>query len=162
MAKVSIASNWTRVRKELFDSLAEEQTKRLISYAKEALQEAYQNRSFNNDTYNLFDSYVWAVYYNGVLKEYGGLSQSEKAQGPTDFEGQGIYGKQEAERFVNSYSPKTNKGWDMVIAATVPYAYKLEAGERGIPRRRFVVISTIYDDLVQDFAGHGKITKINL
>lgn len=162
MAKMTVTYDWTRVRKELFDNLAEEQTKRLIAYAKEALQQAYNQRGFKNDTFNLLDSYVWAVYYKGSLKDYGGLTDTQLAQEPADFEGQGIYGKDEAQRFVNAYSPKTAKGWDMVIAATVPYAYKLEAEERGIPRRKFEVISTVYDDLVQDFAGYGKVTKINL
>ncbi|HPT40446.1 MAG TPA: hypothetical protein PLQ44_02485, partial [Candidatus Paceibacterota bacterium] len=28
------------------------------------LQKAYDEKTFNNETYNLADSYAWALYYN--------------------------------------------------------------------------------------------------
>lgn len=62
-----------RLAKEIKKQMAEEQTKRLLEYAPKMLNLAYSERTFKNDTFNLADSYVWVVYYNGVPKGSGYL-----------------------------------------------------------------------------------------
>lgn len=161
MAKLKIDFNLETVRKNLFAELVEEQTLRLIEYAPQILRKAYAESTFRDDTFNLADSYVWAVYYNGKLEGKGYLWKGDKADRPAKYHGIDVYGRQLATAFANLYKPQILKGWDLVVAATTPYAPILEAGS-GSPRKRFEVISTVYDDLVQDFAGRGKVTKLNL
>ena len=48
-------SGLKRVRQELFDRLAGEQTQRLIAYAPELLKKAYSESGFTDQTYNLAD-----------------------------------------------------------------------------------------------------------
>lgn len=66
-------SGLKRVRQELFDRLAGEQTQRLIAYAPELLKKAYSESGFTDQTYNLADSYIWAVFYQGNLQGSGYL-----------------------------------------------------------------------------------------
>ena len=56
--------------------MAEEQTARLLEYAPKMLNLAYSERTFQNDTFNLADSYVWVVYYNGIPQGSGYLDDN--------------------------------------------------------------------------------------
>jgi hypothetical protein len=152
--KVSFAG-LADAKKRLFAKLAEEQTHRLIEYAPLLLKKAYKQSLFTNRTYNLADSYVWAVYYNGVLKDSGYLYVSKVAEEPSFYHGDEVNGRAMAEAFVNSYTPQTYMGWDLVLAATTPYAKWLE-------KWNFYVLSSIYDEIVEDFGGKAKITTFNI
>lgn len=162
MATVDVEYRWKKVRKELFEQLAERQTERLCEYAPEALEKAYANRDFQNDTMNLADSYVWAVYYKGKLAESGYLWESATATKPSKYHRQDVDGRKLADEFVSKYTPRSLRGWDMVIAATTPYAPILEKGNTGNPARKFMVISAVYDDIVEDFGASARVTKTKL
>lgn len=161
MATREVTYSWKGVRRKIFNRMAELQTERLCEYAPEALSKAYEQRSFQNDTMNLADSYVWAVYYKGVLKKSGYLWDSVTATTPSKYHGEDVNGRQLADEFVEKYTPQSDATWEMVIAATTPYAPVLEKGNTGNPKQRFMVISTVYDDIVEDF-GLERITKIGL
>lgn len=162
MASMDIKYNWKGVRREIFDRMAELQTERLCEYAPEMLEKAYKKRDFLNDTYNLADSYVWAVYYKGKLKDSGFLWDTPEATKPAKYHGQDVEGRQLADEFVSGYTPQTLSGWDMVLAANTPYAPILEKGNTGNPARKFMVISAVYDDIVEDFGTSAKITKFGI
>lgn len=162
MASMDIKYSWEGVRKEIFNQLADVQTERLCEYAPKMLERAYKQRDFSNDTYNLADSYVWAVYYKGKLADSGYLWQGATASVPAKYHGQDVEGRKLANEFVDGYTPQTDVGWDMVIAATTPYAPILEKGNTGNPARKFMVISSVYDDIVEDFGNSAKITKFGI
>lgn len=154
--KVKVAfDGLDEIRKKLFSQLAEEQTHRLIEYAPRLLKKAYSESLFTNQTYNLADSYVWAVYYNGVLKDSGYMYAAEVASEPSFYHGDEVHGRALAASFVNKYVPQTYMGWDLVLAAAAPYAYNLE-------KWHFYVLSSIYDEIVSDFAGKAKINTFDI
>ena len=94
MAKTRFKFNGKLWGKRLFNSVAEEQTKRLIEYAETEIVNIVENASFDNETFNLSDSYVWCVYFNGKRKGYG------------------TYGRKQARKnsLLHEYSPYTFKG----------------------------------------------------
>lgn len=115
-------SGLKRVRQELFDRLAGEQTQRLIAYAPELLKKAYSESGFTDQTYNLADSYIWAVFYQGNLKGSGYLYPYQMATKNSKYHGKLTDGRKLADEFLANYTPATYIGWDLVLAATVPYA----------------------------------------
>lgn len=155
-------SGLKRVRQELFDRLAGEQTQRLIAYAPELLKKAYSESGFTDQTYNLADSYIWAVFYQGNLKGSGYLYPYQMATKNSKYHSKLIDGRKLADEFLANYTPATYIGWDLVLAATVPYAPILEGGNTGNPRRRFEVLSTIYDDIKEDFAGKATVKTVGI
>ena len=62
-----------RFAKEYKQRAIDVQTNMLLEYAPIQLKKAYQNRTFRNRTYNLADSYIWVVYYKGIVKGSGYL-----------------------------------------------------------------------------------------
>ena len=145
-----------RLAKELKKLATEEQTKRLLEYAPKMLNQAYNERTFSNDTFNLADSYVWIVYYKGVPQGSGYLSNNRVATLDADYHHTKINGRKLAQEFVYKYQPSSN-GWEVVWAATAPYSTYLESGTS---RGQFYVITSIYDKIVTDFGGNAKVNKI--
>lgn len=129
------------------------QTKMLLDYAPRKLKEAYEGRTFQNRTFNLADSYVWVVYYNGVIEGSGFLWNGSVAQGKSKFHGQEIDGREMARLFTEQYSPRATSGWELVFAATAPYSSYLEGEE-------FYVISEIFDSVTIDFRGKARVEFI--
>ena len=145
-----------RLAKELKKLATEEQTKRLLEYAPKMLNQAYNERTFSNDTFNLADSYVWVVYYKGVPQGSGYLWNNRVATLDADYHHTKINGRQLAQEFAYKYQPSSN-GWEVVWAATAPYSMCLESGTS---RGQFYVITSIYDKIVTDFGGNAKVNKI--
>ena len=145
-----------RLAKELKKAMAEEQTKRLLKYAPKMLNLAYNERTFRNDTFNLADSYVWVVYYNGVPQGSGYLWNGRVATQDANYHHTKVNGRVLAQTFVTRYVSNT-KGWEVVWAATAPYSTYLESGTS---RGRFYVITSIYDKIVSDFNDNAKVSKI--
>lgn len=96
----------------------------LASIGEEAIKEAYSTREFTNRTFNLKDSYGSAVYLDGQL-----LKETIRYIGPSEAKVKryGLSGREEIYKFFNEYSPN-NKGCDVVVAASMPYARELELG----------------------------------
>ena len=76
-----------RFAKEYKQRAIDIQTNMLLDYAPKALKKAYEGRTFKNDTMNLADSYVWVVYYNGIVKGSGYLWAGRSAQTDSNFHG---------------------------------------------------------------------------
>lgn len=142
-----------RFAKALTKEAIEKQTKMLKDYAPIALQDAYNDRDFRNQTYNLKDSYAWAVYYKGVRKGKGFLGNKE-ADGFSNFHGQAINGRQLANDFISKYISIVDNGWELMMVAAAPYSVALE-GEG------FMVLSAAFDSVNRDLLGKAKVDFIS-
>lgn len=147
-----------RFAKEYKQRAIDVQTSMLLEYAPIQLKKAYQNSTFRNRTYNLADSYIWVVYYKGIVKGSGYLWGGRRANVNSTYGTQSVNGRQLANQFISLYSSGEISGWEMVLAATAPYASNLETGESRT--RQFYVISSIYDEVTSDFKGKAKINFI--
>ena len=144
-----------RFAKEYKNKAVEVQTNILLDYAPKMLDKAYLGREFKNDTWNLADSYVWVVYYKGEVKGSGYLWNEKVATTDADFHKTKVNGRRLARNFANTYSPSSD-GWEVVWAATAPYASYLEGASSG----RFYVITSIYDEVNADFEGNARVSKV--
>ncbi len=133
------------------------QTKMLIKYASDKLNHAYMTRGFRNRTFNLADSYVWAVYYHGSLQGSGYLWNSRVATTDSTFHNTKVNGRKLAMEFTDKYHSNSMNKWEVVFAATAPYASYLEGGA---VRRVFYVITHIYDTVTADFKGKATVYTI--
>lgn len=136
------------------------------------IRKAYESKKWNDQTYNLHNSYVSAVFVKGKLVETSIRYLSDEPKKP-DPNGKKPYwpteyrpfsgsfdiesGRKEAENFLASYG-KTHKthGVRLIVAAPMFYSGFLEA-------KGYQVISSIYadlDDLASDglFVAEGKVT----
>lgn len=147
-------SGLENVKKKLFSRLANRQTEKLLEYAPLMLKNSFNQKTFKSRTWNLADSYVWVVYYNGEVKGSGYLWNSRFASKDADFHHTKINGRNLAQSFINTYNSQVLRGWEVVWAATAPYATYLE---NGVKSRRFKVISSIYDEIVSDFNGKARV-----
>lgn len=137
------------------ERLVNEQTARLIEYAKKEIVAMANTHRFTNRTYNLEDSFVWSVYYNGKSKG-NGYYGAKQATTNAVFHGKKINGRKLANEFARGYKP-IDKGWEIVWAATTPYAPILETGV-GERARIFEVISQRYDHIRAALAPHCHVT----
>ena len=83
-----------------------------------AVNNAVANHEFNNDTNNLEDSYGYAIYYNGVLKQK--FLFNPNASVLKD----GKSGHEEAEKFFNDFS--AGSGYTLIVVAAMYYAAYVE------------------------------------
>ena len=144
---------YNRFGKAYKDEAVRVQTQMLIDYAPLALFKAYVGKSFQNDTLNLRDSYGWAVYYNGIEKKHGYLTDNKEAQTNSYFHGQSIDGRKEVSNFISQYTPIIESGWELMLVAAAPYSVCLE-GEG------FYVLSAAFDEVTREFKGKGEIDFI--
>lgn len=161
-ARVSVDfSGLSDVRKRMRDALVEEQTNRLLAYAPRLLQEAYENREFKNQTLNLKDSYVWALYYQGAYINCGFLTSSKEANKPSHYANAIVEGRERAIALLSRYVSDVS-GWEIILCAAVPYAETLENGGDDYEKksRTFRVISYAFDVIRKDFSGAGKSYKM--
>jgi len=132
----------------------------LETYARHTLRRAYLDSDYShNESQNLRDSYVWAIYFKGQLKKHGYLDNSPlatEAIKKTATE-EYIKGRQEADSFLASYIPHST-GWEVVFATSIYYGVYLEKGTSG---KKYVVISSIYDELMKTFGANKVITWKN-
>ena len=139
--------------KRLFNRIAEEQTKRLIEFAETEIVNIVEKKSFDNETFNLSDSYVWCVFYNGKRKGFGtyGRKQARKSSLLHEYSPSisvPVKGRKLANDFARAYKPEQDKGWEIVFAATAPYGAYMEEGYtfRG-KFYKFQVLSQRYDHI---------------
>ena len=133
MAKTRFTFHGKLWGKRIFNRIAEEQTKRLIEYAETEIVNIVESKSFDNRTFNLSDSYVWCVFYNGKRKGYGtyGRKQARKKSLLHEYSPQisvPVNGRKLANDFAKAYKPEQDKGWEIVFAATAPYGAYMEEG----------------------------------
>ena len=127
---------------------------------KELVASAYSSSEFEDDTYNLRDSYGYAVYYNGRVKAFGGLN-GKKATVPKQ-ESIGSknksFGRDDLEQYVKMYGAKSY-GFELIVIAVKFYAGLLEDGTK--TNKKYKVISHIWDKM-EDFGSqfNGSIKQI--
>ena len=109
------------------------------------LSECEDEREYNHDTMNLYDSYGYGIYVRGRLVKSGYLSPSPMADEPRKWYKQRIWGREQIKNFLEAeYKP--GKGIEMVVAAAMPYAEVLENASSG-QTRKYRVISMSYEKL---------------
>lgn len=101
----------------------------LANKGEDIINEAYRRRDWFDVTGNLHDSFVSAVFLNGKLERdtirYVGTEDAIKSK---KIDGQNVYGRDEANRFMIDYerSLKGSTGITLVIAAAMYYSSILE------------------------------------
>ena len=104
------------------------------------LDECEDEREYNHDTMNLYDSYGYGIYVRGRLVKSGYLSTSPMADEPRKWYKQQIWGREQIRNFLEAeYKPSSSI--EMVVAAAMPYAEVLENA------RKYRVISMSYEKL---------------
>lgn len=144
------------IRKQLLERAVALQTQKLIEYAEKESFEMlrYTAGMYYDDTFNMQDSLVWCVYYNGELKASGfptpplASEQSYLHAWSKPPLKQPVRGRELAEAFTQAYQPTMKKGWEVAWAATAPYAGYGEAGFTLHGKTvTFKVISQRYDEI---------------
>lgn len=123
---------------------------RLEVEGKRIIQECVDERTYEHQTHNLYDSYGYGIYVNGSLTRFGYLSAAPLAtQKPFEVGSEGDdYGRVEIRTFLAQEFAPSSIGIDMVIAAAMPYAEVLEEGNpTSNKRKKFKVISMAFDKL---------------
>lgn len=140
-----------KIRKDFSKELSKKPIDDIVKYLSkigdEELAKAFLGKGFNNITYNLRDSYAWAVYEHGELKEYGFLGDEKATQ-----KYKNLKGREEAIKFINRYNA-SKKGYELIFIAAMPYASALE------DYNNIKVLSSITDNLEVIF-GSDKVSKI--
>ena len=151
MASVTIElTELDELKKAILEEASNGIIKDLAIYAKTTLYEAYQNSTYSkNQTKNLADSYVWAVYRDNVLQKKGYLYPTPKAtediiQTKTK---KRLRGRKEADEFLATYNPNLS-GFVVVFAARMYYGAYLEKGTRR--NKQYVVLSSIMNEINKD------------
>lgn len=135
-------SIWTM--QNLYDTIVSNIIDSLTKDAERILQECVNERTYEHDHFNLYDSYGFGIYLKGKLIKSGFLG-TEKSNKMAKWYGREIYGREEIVDFLkNAYVPQG--GIDMAIAAAMPYAKVLEEGGGGI-KKQYKVISMSFEKL---------------
>ena len=137
------AQKWAQ---EVFKNASEEQTRRLIEYAKQEIVKignmilTYHSRNHMDRTGNLLNSLCWGVMYKGTMKGHGFLR--DEVLRPRGVEGSSdsylheffertevVEGRKLAEQYIASYRG-TSDGWRVFFAILAPYWGYWESGFR--------------------------------
>lgn len=129
----------------------------MVTEGRRILKECVNEREYEHDTKNLYDSYGYGVYREGRLVGKGFLGAA-KAKESKDWYGEEIRGRSEIESFLQS-EYKSDGGLELVIAAAMPYAVVLEKGSAGL-HRKYKVISMSFDKLVDICPSFGRVSAI--
>ncbi|MGM9970078.1 MAG: hypothetical protein ACI35S_06760 [Anaeroplasma sp.] len=101
--------------------------KSLAADGKRLIEEAYNNRGFQNRSYNLHDSYISFVIDNGkVIDSTIRYITPELSRG--EYQPYNWKGREMAQHFINTIKGIStyNTGIHLIVAATMPYAYPLQ------------------------------------
>ncbi|WP_195585325.1 hypothetical protein [Parabacteroides goldsteinii] len=85
------------------------------------IEYAAKSKDPNNRTYNLQDSYGYAIYHDGKIAGMPVMLHNVADEPDTE----GGWGTERGKRFLESYRPRV-KGWSMAIVAGEFYASFLE------------------------------------
>lgn len=94
--------------------------------ARRILRECVEERTYQHRTRNLYDSYGYGIYVDGVLKRTGYLSSSPMAKVPRHIDGKDVRGREEIRSYLEGNKKKG--GIALAIVAAMPYARTLEEG----------------------------------
>lgn len=130
-----------RIRERYEAFAVESLVAELAEHGERILQECAEEIEYRHQTYNLIDSYGYGVYYNGELKRFGFVTPNQRAR---ERKGDMLFGRDIIKQYLDDwYIPEGT--FDLVVVATMPYAYALEKGTWG--GKKYRVISGAYDKL---------------
>ena len=164
MAQTTFKFKGKAFGEKLYKRIAEEQTKRLIAYAQMEIGRIVESREFDDRTANLYDSYVWCVYYGGKRKGFGFYSNKQAHKKSLLHEyspnnSVAVDGRKLANDFAKAYEPTEQQGWEIVFAACAPYGAYLEGGFTFHGRfYQFDVMSQRYDAIKQTLSPLCSVT----
>jgi hypothetical protein len=165
--------NAEAIKAKILESAVEEQSKRLVEYAKKEIIKigdrinTYSSANHMDRTGNLLNSLVWGVCYNGKLVErgfYRNADSTEESYNHEWFDADTrsmfpVDGHEMARKFSSEYARRSGKGWKIFFAILAPYwgdwergfTMRTGGGESNIPVRtrfmQFKVMSHAYDDI---------------
>ena len=111
----------------------------LSLYGNKFINDAYGSKKWQNRTFNLHDSFGYAVYEEGVLRKSGYIGGVEASKF-----NKGQSGRQSIEDYFNGYKSKAL--FELVIAVSMSYGKSLEMGETP-SGRVYKVISQVFSDV---------------
>ena len=100
---------FAKVKQQLVDNTLESMCK----YGDELMRKAYEERSWENRTFNLKDSFGWVVYNNGSEYKHGYLGTEESTKSKVIY-GETMKGRSVLDAFIREYSPILS-GVELVI-----------------------------------------------
>lgn len=130
---------------KLYDEYLKLLTTELEKDVKRILQECVDERDYQHDTMNLYDSYGYGIYVQGKLSRTGYLSATPQAEKGKKWYGEEIHGREAIKAYLNK-SHKAVGAIDVAVVAAMPYAKVLEAGGGGI-KKKYKVISMSFQKL---------------
>ncbi len=169
-SSVTAAVDLGTIAKDSKANLIEQQKAWCIEFAEAELAKAKAavgngGSSYNNQTFNLSDSYVALVYYKGKrIKTIYDPSSKQATQKMTGYERMDSdYGRREAINFAGSYQPTELKGFEIVIAACAVYGVYLEKpNTRTYRQANYVVLADLMGDFLSNgLSTEGKVYKFN-
>ena len=132
-------SFFAKVKEQLVNNTLEDMCKK----GAELMNKAYEEKKWQNRTFNLKDSFGWVVYSNGSEYKRGYIGGAQATSSKKIY-GEEMRGRETLDEFVKSYSP-IPVGLELVIVAAIPYGLWLET------RYQYVVLSSIKDELEEHF-----------
>ena len=145
---------------KIYDSIINNILNSLEEDAIRILQECVNEREYQHQTKNLYDSYGYGIYIKGKLKRIGYLSASAQASKAKKWYGKAIKGRSEINKYLrNGYS--AGSGIELAVVAAMPYTRVLEAGGGNL-HRSYKVISMSFQKLnkiATKYNGSVKIIK---
>lgn len=156
MKRTKVVFNAAALRKRLTDSYVNEQTRRLIEYAKEKIVElgneiqTYASRNHMDRTGQLLNSLCWGVTYDGKLVDSGFYREEAIRMKSSSYlheffdNAELVQGRKLAQEYLKAYKPQGD-GWNVFLAILAPYWGYWESGftmigfsrdESGEPKRK--------------------------
>lgn len=105
-----------QIRKQFLDILEGE--------ARLFINEMIDSRTYEHDTYNLYDSYGYGIYENGKLLRKS--SRGRTANKARHWYGSEVWGYEMVDEFFESFNEVEKNGYVVVFVASIPYAAALE------------------------------------
>lgn len=90
----------------------------------EIIELIFEQRTWEDDTYNLRDSFGWGIYQKGKQVAKGYLEPVPKATKAD--KKRGLMGREQVDAFLNDYKPQTYNDIEVVFVAGMYYAGILE------------------------------------
>lgn len=158
---MAVKSNIKQVKEQMHKAFAEIYTEKMVDilskYAATKLKQAYDEHEFTNNTYNLKDSYFWAIYHQGSLKKYGflGSVSATYPHRPYKKGDSPIEGRETAKKYIYDYKASPSNFFEVIIGVSIYYGAWVEEGTKN--NRKFIVLSSIFEDVVADMSQVGTV-----
>lgn len=180
MKSGKVIFNAKKVEQRLLTAMINEQTDRLIEYAKKTIWEighkinSYHSRNHMDRSGNLLDSLCWGVSYNGEMKA-SGFFREQKATTLSylhEFSDKDhwfpVGGHTLAENFIKQMGNLSSKGWRVFFAILAPYwgywekGFTMKRKGESAGFYKFAVMTEMYDKIGKDLKPATVNIKVNI